>query len=249
MAPKPKKTVSLSAIFKGHGGPRKETLKGIGHSDKTSKSSRHRKHEKTFEHSLAVDFSATIALSRAQILENAAAAIDSTHHILLERLASTSASSANFIEEAKAVKDELTKPLAQETLQFRGPDGKPTGTATLGDRMRTLKKRIAKEEQELDTLWKEWADVQQLIIGVGVEMLGFDAVAALGAQPSGTLKGGPSSVESIKIAEEIKTEKEKLSEEIESLSAGLIKKMYASEKVGILPIFHSVGYMLTPPIR
>ncbi|MCJ1379072.1 hypothetical protein MMC17_002172 [Xylographa soralifera] len=230
MAPKPRNTVSISAIFKGHGRPRKEALKDFAHSGKISKSSRNRKHEKTLEHSLAVDFSEKIELSRVQIFENATAALDSSHHILLERLASTSASSANFIEEAKAVRDDLTKPLAQETLQFRGPDGKPTGTASLGDRMRTFKKRIAKEEKELVTLWKDWAEVQQLIMAIGVELLGFEAATALGARPSGKLGCGSRSIENIEIANEIMTEKEKLSQEINSWSEGLIEKMYASEK-------------------
>ncbi|MCJ1435498.1 hypothetical protein MMC27_004872 [Xylographa pallens] len=221
----------MSAIFKGHAGLRKEALKDIGHSGKVSKRSRNRQHERTLEHSLAADFSENIELSRVQIFENATAAIESTHHILLERLASTSASSANFIEEAKAVRDDLTKPLAQETLQFRGPDGKPTGTASLGDRMRTFKKRIVKEEKELETLWKDWAEVQQFILAVGVKVLGSEAITALGSPVSGKLGRGSDNIETIEIANEIMTEKENLGQEINSWSAGLVEKMYASEKV------------------
>ncbi|MCJ1403460.1 hypothetical protein MMC11_006683 [Xylographa trunciseda] len=231
MAPKPKKTVSVSAIFGGHGGHKEEILKDFGHSSKISKNKRFKKHEKTSEHSLATDFSEKIELCRVQILENATGAISSTHHILLERLASTSASSANFIEEATAIRDELMKPLAQEILQFRGPDGKPTGTATLGDRMRTFKKRIAKEEKELETLWKEWAAIQNLIIDVGVEMLGFEAFGAIGAQPLGLLESGSRNVENIQVAQEINKEKDKLGQEIETMSVGLVERMYASEKV------------------
>ncbi|MCJ1415808.1 hypothetical protein MMC32_002141 [Xylographa parallela] len=231
MAPKPRNTVSISAIFKGRGGPRKEDLKDFGHSTKIFKRSRTRPQEKTLEHSLAADFSENIELSRVQIFENATAALDSTHHILLERLASTSASSANFIEEAKAVRIDLTKPLAQETLQFRGPDGKPTGTATLDDRMSTFKKRIAKEEKELETLWKDWAEVQHLILAVGVKMLGSEAITSLRSPVLGKLGRCSDNIETIEIANEIMTEKENLSQEINSWSTKLVEKMYASEKV------------------
>jgi len=124
----------------------------------------------------------------------------------------------------------LTKPLAQEILQFQGPDGKPTGTATLGDRMRTFKKRITKEEKELETLWKEWADIQQLIINLGVEMLGAEVVDAMGAQPLSMLGETSRSAENIKIAQEIKIEKGKLGQEIENMTGGLVERMYASEK-------------------
>ncbi|MCJ1315096.1 hypothetical protein MMC15_000412 [Xylographa vitiligo] len=230
MAPKPGNTVSISAIFKGYGGQGKKDLKDLGHSCKISKSSRNGKHEKTSQHSLAVDFSEKIKLSRVQIFENAAASLDSTHHILLEHLASTSASSANFIEEAKVFRDDLTKPLAQEILQFRGPDSKPTGTASLGERMKTFQKRIAKEEKELGILWKDWAEVQQLIVAVGIKMLESEAAAVLAAQPSGKLGCGSRKINTIEIANEVMTEKEKLSQEIRSWSAGSIEKMYASEK-------------------
>ena len=57
MAPKPKKTVSISAIFKGHGGPKMDNLKDYNHSNKITKSNRSRKHGKIFEHALAKDFS------------------------------------------------------------------------------------------------------------------------------------------------------------------------------------------------
>ena len=128
------------------------------------------------------------------------------------------------------MRDELTKPLAQETLQFRGPDGRPTGTATLGDRMRTFRKRIAKEEKELETLWKEWAGVQQLIIGIGIKILGPEAVQAIEAQPAGKLEDASGSVETTKIVQEVNTKKIQLSQDIEAMSAGLVEKMYSSEK-------------------
>jgi len=57
MAPKPKKTVSISAIFKGRGGHKKATSKEFSHSSKVSKNNQFRKHEKILEHSLATDFS------------------------------------------------------------------------------------------------------------------------------------------------------------------------------------------------
>ncbi|MCJ1283899.1 hypothetical protein MMC26_003230 [Xylographa opegraphella] len=230
MAPNPRKTVSISAIFKRHGKPKKDTPKDFGHSGTISKISRNRKHEKTSEHSLAAKFSENIELSRLQIFENANAALDSTHHILLERLASTSAISANFIEETKTFRDDLTKPLAQETLQFRGSEGEPTGTASLGDRMKTFKRRIAKEEKELELLWKDWAEVQRLIMGVSVKTLEHEAVASLGVQPSGKVERDSHRFDTMEISNEIMKEKKRQSQEINSWSLELIQTMYAAEK-------------------
>lgn len=172
----------------------------------------------------------TIELSRTEIVRTATASITSTHHILLGNLAVTSTDSANFIEEALAEKDELTKPLAQELLQYGAHDGKSAGTASLGNRMKMFKKKVAKEERELAALWEEWTEVQRLITEVGVEILGSQAVEALATRATGTL-GGFEITESTKIAQEIEANKQRLRQEIESMTAGLIERMHASEKV------------------
>jgi len=134
------------------------------------------------------------------------------------------------VEEAMTTRDELTRPLAEEKLQFTGKDGKPSGMVLLGDRMKRFKKVILKEEKELTALWKEWADVQELIAGVGVELLGSQAMDLL-AQQSGESTIGTDSAESRNIAQDIEGEKENLKQEIETMSNGLIEKMYMSEKV------------------
>ena len=103
--------------------------------------------------------------------------------------------------------------------------------------MKTFQKRIAKEEKELGILWKDWAEVQQLIVAVGIKMLESEAAAVLAAQPSGKLGCGSRKINTIEIANEVMTEKEKLSQEIRSWSAGSIEKMYASEKVRCLFAF------------
>ena len=97
--------------------------------------------------------------------------------------------------------------------------------------MRTFKKRIAKEEKELETLWKDWAEVQHLILAVGVKMLGSEAITSLRSPVLGKLGRCSDNIETIEIANEIMTEKENLSQEINSWSTKLVEKMYASEKV------------------
>ena len=128
------------------------------------------------------------------------------------------------------VRDELTRPLAEEKLQFTGKDGKPSGIVLLGDRMKRFKKVITREEKELTALWTEWAEVQKLIAGVGVELLGSQAADLLVHQ-SGENAAGTGSAESGQIAQEIEKEKENLKQEIEMMGNELIEKMYTSEKV------------------
>jgi len=127
-------------------------------------------------------------------------------------------------------KDNLTRPLAMEKLQFTGKDGKPSGIVLLGDRMKRFKKVMVREEKELASLWMEWAEVQELIAGVGVELLGSQAIDAL-AQQSMEPMTGTDSAEWRKIAQEIEEIKEKLKREIETMSTGLIEKMSTGEKV------------------
>ncbi|MCJ1243445.1 Nuclear envelope morphology protein 1 [Trapelia coarctata] len=246
MASKSKKTVSIYSLFKKHSASDKEHVRCLDKSGRITKASHQKKHAIVPEHILARDFSGMIAnackvswvdeiptekieISRAQILQDATTRLDSTHHILLERLATTSAQSANFVEEAMTARDDLARPLAEEKLQFTGKDGKPSGMVLLGDRMKRFKKVIMKEEKELAALWKEWAEVQELIAGVGVELLGSHAMEVLGQQLVEPTTG-TDSVDSGKAAQEIEGEKEKLKQEIETMSNGLIEKTYTSEK-------------------
>ena len=135
-------------------------------------------------------------------------------------------------------KDDLTRPLAEEKLQFTGKDGKPSGIVLLGDRMKRFKKVIMREEKELASLWEEWAEVQELIARVGVELLGSQAMDAL-AQQSVELTTGTDRAESRKIAQGIEADKERLKQEIETMCNGLIEKMYTGEKVCHCTILHT----------
>ena len=129
-----------------------------------------------------------------------------------------------------AAKGELIRPLAEERLQFTGKDGKPSGIVLLGDRMKRFEKVIMREEKELTGLWKEWAEVQDLIARAGVELLGSQAMDRL-TQQQGEATTGTDIAESGNIAQEVEGEKQKLKQEIEAMSNGLIEKMYINEKV------------------
>lgn len=129
-----------------------------------------------------------------------------------------------------AAKGELIRPLAEERLQFTGKDGKPCGIVLLGDRMKRFEKVIMREEKELTGLWKEWAEVQDLIARAGVELLGSQAMDRL-TQQQGEATTGTDIAESGTIAQEVEGEKQKLKQEIEAMSNGLIEKMYTNEKV------------------
>ena len=150
--------------------------------------------------------------------------------MLLERLAKTCAQSTSFVEEATVITEELTRPLAQERLQFTGKDGKPSGIVLLGDRMKRLRKVAAREEKELIKLWEEWGEVQQSIMGLGKELLGSEAMDTLLKQ-SWSQNISTQKSEFKQVAQDVEVEKNKLSKEVEMMSAGIIEKMVAIEKV------------------
>ena len=176
-----------------------------------------------------------LEFSRIEILRNATTGITFAHHTLLERLASTSANAATFLDEATQVNGELARPLAEERLQFTGRDGKPSGTVRLHDRMKGFCNKVAREEKELSALWKEWIEMQRLIYSIGNEILDSGEIETL-------VKNPPTKVEDLHrkeatmVAHEINVERKKIAEEIETMGGEFIDKMNTSEKVHLVAL-------------
>ena len=150
--------------------------------------------------------------------------------MLTARLASASAQSSSIVQEATVTNEELLRPLAKEQLQFKSHDGKPSGVASLGDRMKRFKKTVAFHEKEHTALWKEWTEVQQEILELGKEVLGPKGLEALLTHGVDEPEGYRGEAQ-VKMEDEVNAERARLAEEVEKMSKGFIEKMRADEKV------------------
>lgn len=123
----------------------------------------------------------------------------------------------------------LSAPLSAEQLeiQTRAKDGKRgTEVIQLGSRVESYIDMIDKEEARMHDLWKQWDDVQNEYLDLGVEVFGRDV---FGVDATGVDTGFHRDTELMEL--ELKTRIEEMEEEIESIGPEIEKKMKASEKV------------------
>ena len=117
----------------------------------------------------------------------------------------------------------------QELLQFKDAAGKPNGFTTLGKRMEKFKSTIQNEEKEIKALWKEWTEVQQMIKGLSVQVLGAEGLKNLTTAADD--QKGPADEEQGKLDQVVEAEKVRLAAEIRTMCKEAAEKMRASEKV------------------
>ena len=97
---------------------------------------------------------------------------------------------SHFEKEAQAItksSEGIRKPLDQDQLHFIGKDGKPAGTQSLGDRMKEFKDVVAEEKKKIDDLAKQWAEINQSIIGLALEVVGPEGISNLLSHLNGEL--------------------------------------------------------------
>ncbi|MCJ1470282.1 hypothetical protein MMC07_008927 [Pseudocyphellaria aurata] len=188
-----------------------------------------RKSRKTPNHSLAVAFTSIIEESRNCIEKQTDNAIDSTCQDLTQRLASSSGSFNETLQVFRGRKEEMFKPLGQDKLHFKSNDGKFKSTQTLGDRMRQFKNLVAAEEKQLEALWKEWAEVNQSIADLALEMPGSTRLEDVLNQSTGKLPDivGPRRKATTEIVEQ---ERKEWEDEITKMSKASVASMMAGEE-------------------
>ena len=204
------------------------------------------KNKRTPEHPLATAFSGqicapahlryqlityiseSISHSREHIKQQATSSLASIGHDLSSRVINVS---KHFEEQLQATSESGNKlliPLQDEELKFQTHDGRSAGTVVLGDRMTQFRKVVAAEEKILESLRREWMDVQKEIMAIAGEMLGAKGLEEL---MDGGLLEGMMTMEQEKRAEEVEGLKKRFLEEVGRLSAEAVEGVREGEKV------------------
>lgn len=115
-----------------------------------------------------------------------------------------------------------------ETTFIRG--GKNvTEIVNIGQRLDMFKKSINKDALKLENYWREWEEIQNDFIGLGVDVFGAEAFGQeIG---DGQLSGYGRKMDLLDL--EQKQREAELLEEAEGLKGSLLKKMRVSDKVGL----------------
>jgi hypothetical protein len=79
------------------------------------------------------------------------------------------------------------KPLDQDHLHFITKDGELAGTQSLGDRMRKFKDVVSVEKEKVNDLGRQWAEVNQSITDLALEVAGPEGTGDLLRHLSGRL--------------------------------------------------------------
>lgn len=151
-----------------------------------------------------------------------------------------SAESDAVIEAAVATKKILFKPLREEQLALSTTvdEKKVTETVSLSERMEDFRDLVNTEEKKLKSLWKQWTEVQQEIIHLGIDVLrpqAFEGVVTADGKHLAVKSRSKSDFakEEEKMAEEFEAEMKKLEAEIHDISKDAVQDMETSEKVGL----------------
>lgn len=124
------------------------------------------------------------------------------------------------------------KPLKELVLEWTSTDGKHSGKAILGHRMKKFQKTVETEEKEIERQYEEWTGVQAEIRRLALEVIGPDGL-------EGVLAGNIESStfideEQEEMREEIEAEKKRFKEQIEQAGKASMKAMKDGEKVSSL---------------
>ena len=168
----------------------------------------------------------SIERSREAILNDAVGFTQLTHSNYINEIA---ASENSLRSKRDQLSDhckelDLCKPLSKDLLKFQ--DTNRTFEIPLGERMDGFRDRIAKTEQKLARLWKEWELIQNQILSFGEEVLGSQGVDVIGSTMAGLLNE-----ETEKLSQDLAMDKAKCAEEIEAMYEEAIRKMRDNEKV------------------
>ena len=171
---------------------------------------------------------------------NSKATFDDAHAALLERLMASKTMDECFFQGVAEAAATLSAPLVQEKIETTiSKDGKrKTEVVEIGKRVATFKKTIEKEEAKLKEYWKQWDEVQNGYIELGIEVFGAEVFGESAAVVKIKEKGFKREMELLNL--EHRATVGELDEEIEDTSAKILQKMKASEKACDYPFSEAV---------
>ncbi|CAF9920541.1 MAG: hypothetical protein HETSPECPRED_004273 [Heterodermia speciosa] len=210
-----KETISTSKIFKN---AQKQNLQ-------SKKSRTKQKRKVTPSHPLACAFDDNIEKSHDVIEKVSIEATESATQALLQRFHHNRQKSAEQLDADAKIDEILYLAPSEEGIEYARRDGSQSSKTTLGVQMRRFEKIVAKEEQELESLWKQWASVQEELAKMAEDALGPDwatTLPVLSANDRQMIDDGND--------EAFGTTIERLKDLIKTTSEQAVEKMVASEK-------------------
>jgi phosphopantothenoylcysteine decarboxylase len=127
--------------------------------------------------------------------------------------------------------DMLKAPLTAEQIETEIRVGGKLSTKVIeiGSRVAAFQETIEKEEAQLAEYWRQWDDVQNEYISLGLEVFGPEAFSEISPTRSGVNSGYKIEMELLDT--EDNTRIEEMDEEIKEVRVNVQQEMEASEKV------------------
>jgi len=217
-APKPKPSVSTSAILKRK--PMKEVY-----------SKKDRRHKRSLPpHELALDFQENIEESSAALTESAFQSLTEAHNQFSNKLDKVAKENEDFTAKVQDTTKLLSSSISDERVEtvFTRGDKRVTEILKIGERMVKFTKLLDTKERELEEYWTQWSLVQQELIELGVEVLGPESFKGDVSLRIGGRGGFKHEKHLLDVEHRVRTEE--MEEDIDTLGQDMKDKMTAAEK-------------------
>jgi phosphopantothenoylcysteine decarboxylase len=166
------------------------------------------------------------------MLTNTTATFEDIHAAFTTKLTTSRASDLAFFQSVSDQAATLSAPLPEETIETMFTrDGKRVHeTFMIGERIEKFKKLLEKEEGRLGDYWKQWDEVQNEYLELGVEVFGAELFGEDGKGKGGKGERGWKRVMELAEAEH-ETRVGELEEEVGEIRVQFSQVMKTSEKV------------------
>jgi len=162
------------------------------------------------------------------------------HEELTVRLAASRRSDEEFFEQLCDAATALAFPLAEEQISstFKRDGEQVTETVNMGQRIADFKNNIERDKMRLEDQWKQWEELQNEYIELGLDVFGPEAFDDMNEHEEQRGIGYRWEMELVNLEHSERVEE--ITAEIESLKPEALKKMVKTEKV--FPRFPFFGY-------
>jgi phosphopantothenoylcysteine decarboxylase len=160
---------------------------------------------------------------------------------LLAKLWSARVKDEAFIKRISTMAETLGASVAEEQIEttFTRDGKRVTEIVDIGKRIVQFKKSVDKESARLEEYWRQWADLQNEYVELGVEVLGPKLFKNHEVEGIEADKGFRKEMELLDL--EHTSRVEELTAEVDDITSKILKKMKASEKVGFVCMLFPVG--------
>ena len=173
----------------------------------------------------------SVELTRDALNANAKEKFDGVHAGFSERLEVSKSADRAFFQELAEAAATLSAPLLNEKIETTiSRDGKrKTEVVEIGKRVSAFKKFVEKEEIKLKESWKQWEDLQNEYIELGVDVFGPEVFGETASGLKVRQKGFQRDMELLDLEHNARLGE--FDDEIEDTGPKMLQKMKASEKV------------------